>query len=502
MPAVKGTRRTDPVCGTCRKKSRKCDRTRPQCKRCIKHGLVCEGYQLNIQMYNMKNGALRKTRSITKDKHHQSSTTDTLAIMTPPSTTDAPSTTDGTDLTAARSPVTNEVCNATSTATPSATSLQLADMERERELLTHYLWICQSSPNPFETYILPLAHEHPGLMNAVLGLTACHISKPGILPRHYLFNSVIEYRLAAIQSLSALLVKEEQFGLNDMEEEIALAIVLMLVFQDLWDCGRSPQGAHLNGVTFLCDRLANPTRSLNRNRLFLVTALTWFDVSRGFSGPEKLAFPSSIRQFVAAEGGHILTALFGCPVEIFIALDEILTAGKRFWMKELDSHSFQALLDPVIAHLETWNPQLSRYPDDDPAWPLLAEAFRHTVLLRALRFPDSLKIPCTDPRIKASVNAILDISASMSRNSPYVKRLLFPLFVAGAETESPHQQQYALMCLENIRDLEGMSCRRSVFVLLRQTWEERKKSDGTKNVPWFQFTCSEDLIRQHDYLFF
>lgn len=95
------------------------------------------------------------------------------------------------------------------------------------------LWICQSSPNPFELYILPLAHEHRGLLDAVLGLTACHISKPGVLPRHYLFNAAIEYRLKAIQSLSALLAKEDRFGLSALEEEIALAIVLMLVFHDV-----------------------------------------------------------------------------------------------------------------------------------------------------------------------------------------------------------------------------------------------------------------------------
>ncbi|CAI6327303.1 unnamed protein product [Periconia digitata] len=454
-------------------------------------------------MYNMTNGALRKTRSATKDKQLPLATTEISTIMTPPSTVDS------TDLSTGTSPTNNETLVGNPPPVTSDNSMHFSDLEQERDMLRHYkqsvcpdLWICQSSPNPFETYILPLAHEHPGLLNAILGLTACHISKPGILPRHPLFNATIEYRVAAIQGLSALLLKEEQFGLNETEEEIALAIVLMLVFQDLWDCGRSPQGAHLNGVTFLCDRLANTSRNLGRNRLFLVTALTWFDVSRGFSGAEKLAFPSSIRKFVAAEGGHILNSLFGCPVQIFIALDEILTAGKAFLAKELGEDGYRAVLDPVIAHLQTWSPKLSRFPNDDFEWGLLGESFRHTAILRALRAPDATKIPCSDPRIKASVNAILDVSASMPRSSSYMKRLLFPLFVAGAETDSPHQQQYALMCLENIREMTGMSYRRSVFTILNDTWEDRRNSDGTGNIPWFNHTCSKDLIRQHDYLFF
>ena len=71
-----------------------------------------------------------------------------------------------------------------------------------------------------------------------------------------------------------------------------------------------------------------------------------------------------------------------------------------------------------------------------------------------------------------------------------MKRLLFPVFVAGAETESPHQQQYALMCLENIKEMTGSSYRRSVFPVLNQTWEDRQKSDSTRNVPWFEYVSS------------
>jgi hypothetical protein len=47
---------------TCRRKCRKCDRTKPECKRCISQGLVCEGYPLNIKMYGVEGGSLRKSR--------------------------------------------------------------------------------------------------------------------------------------------------------------------------------------------------------------------------------------------------------------------------------------------------------------------------------------------------------------------------------------------------------------------------------------------------------
>lgn len=89
------------------------------------------------------------------------------------------------------------------------------------------------APNPFEEHILPLAHQHPGLLEAVLGLTACHIAKPGREPKHALFTAAIQYRLAAMQYLSELLLKEESFGLNESEEEAAMAIVMILVLHDV-----------------------------------------------------------------------------------------------------------------------------------------------------------------------------------------------------------------------------------------------------------------------------
>lgn len=39
----------DPACGTCRKKCRKCDRSRPICNRCKDKGLHCEGYPPRFQ---------------------------------------------------------------------------------------------------------------------------------------------------------------------------------------------------------------------------------------------------------------------------------------------------------------------------------------------------------------------------------------------------------------------------------------------------------------------
>ena len=51
---------TDPVCGTCRRKCRKCDRTKPQCRRCTSKGLVCEGYETKFKIYGVDSGPKRR----------------------------------------------------------------------------------------------------------------------------------------------------------------------------------------------------------------------------------------------------------------------------------------------------------------------------------------------------------------------------------------------------------------------------------------------------------
>ena len=87
--------------------------------------------------------------------------------------------------------------------------------------------------NPFRSYILPLAYQHVGLLHALLGLSACHLGTSDNGASQKILTAALEHKLLAIQSLGALLLKEECFGLNDIEEELTLAVVLLLVLHDV-----------------------------------------------------------------------------------------------------------------------------------------------------------------------------------------------------------------------------------------------------------------------------
>lgn len=347
---------------------------------------------------------------------------------------------------------------------------------------------CEDRPEPYKTYILPLALQDERLLKAVLGFTNCHLATQPRISINRLNTAAIEYRVGALQDLSALLLKEERFCLSEDEEEVALAIVLMLVLHDTVECGKSKHGAHLNGVAFLCSRIAEREAAPSPSQMFLVSALTCFDIIRGFSGAEKLAFPQAVRHFVAKSNESIIHSLTGCPAEIFLAIGDTLALAKKFLAQELEEIDFRTSLDNILLHLQDWDPATCQYPNKDPEWKPFAEAFRHMAIIRAIRFPDPYDIPCTDSRIRTSVDAILDATTLISRRSPYFKRLLFPLFIAGTETASPHQQQYVAMCVEHMKEMTGVTYH-SVTSLLEKTWNDRKASDGTRNVPWHTHVC-------------
>ena len=187
---------------------------------------------------------------------------------------------------------------------------------------------------------------------------------------------------------------------------------------------------------------------------------------------------------------------------MFHRIGQVLGAGKSFLAQDISIQDFQAVLGNAEEFFRAWDPNQATYPTAHQEWRQLAEAYRHACLLRVLRFPDAFVISCDDPQIKLSVAAILDVCAAMPTDTGFYKRLLFPLFLAGADTSSPHQIHYASWRVGQIKHETGFQ-HPAMTDLLSQVWEERQNNArGWSNVPWMEFTCSELLSSQHAYLFF
>lgn len=65
---------SDPACGTCRKKSRRCDRGRPHCQRCISKGLLCDGYATRFKIYDLANNGGKARATATRASKRKTNT--------------------------------------------------------------------------------------------------------------------------------------------------------------------------------------------------------------------------------------------------------------------------------------------------------------------------------------------------------------------------------------------------------------------------------------------
>ncbi|KAF5722943.1 hypothetical protein FMUND_2300 [Fusarium mundagurra] len=362
----------------------------------------------------------------------------------------------------------------------------------DQTLSEHFIIHVPGLDNPFREYVLPLAYQHQGILHALLGLSACHMHNTGHANSQRLVTVSLGYRLSAIRSLASLLHKEDISRLTPTEEEHVLAMVLLLVLHDVCESGVSTHGAHLTGVSFLCKRIAcldtSPMRS--KTAMFLISALSWLDMIRGFSGAEKLSYSTEVRECVRDHGSLSLHTLVGCPPVMFFKIGQVLEAGKAYLAGDLPIDQFEQLLDGAEKFFRGWDPDQAVYPTNHQEWRHLAEAYRHACLLRVMRFPDAFAISCDDPRIKASVSAVLDVCATIPRGSVFYKRLLFPLFLAGADTCSPHQIHYASWCINEIKHSTGFQ-HPAMTELLTKVWDERRMNPrGWSNVPWMEFVSS------------
>ncbi|KIW48783.1 uncharacterized protein PV06_01348 [Exophiala oligosperma] len=554
MPATSTSRAPGPACETCRRRSRKCDRERPQCSRCLTKGLVCEGYPTQFKILGLdtgpkafkSNNTQKRKRAPPKPKKRSSNSNSNtesgsklppskkfnVAPIPPPASGSSPhqggpsifQTTTTPPITSFSSPPANSQCSSSSPSSASFASFtrstqldHILAQEQTWTRLNHFEnSLCEilsvhttMTTNPFRDHIIPLANQHSGLLHAVLGLSACHMINSGIDNTPKAHTAALEHRLSAIQELGALLLKEECFGLEDTEEVLSLAIVLILVLHDICESGKSFHGAHLNGVAFLCARIVAGPTTPSPTKTFLLAALSWLDILRGFTGAEKLAFAPSVRDFVYFADGFPLETAVGCPAELFRTVGLVLESGKAYRAQELSTDDFVADLEDAEERMRKWDVDQNVYPTQDPEWKLLADAYRHVCLLRILRFPNPFQTPCTDTRIVESVESILDDCAKMPWSSSMYKRLLFPLFMAGADTVSVHRQHYVKICIAEILDKTKFP-QPAVMEILDAVWQARSSLEVESplaqqeqgNVPWMEFTCSTSLKKQHDYLFF
>jgi hypothetical protein len=120
----------------------------------------------------------------------------------------------------------------------------------------------------------------------------------------------------------------------------------------------------------------------------------------------------------------------GCPRELVLIIGNVLEREKSHANGEYGVEQYIEILQRSIRKLYPWNSSGCIFPDDNPLWMHVAEAFRHADILRALRLLDITE-SAEAVRIQESVTAILDSIPDIPSDSCLIELTVLPLLWRG-----------------------------------------------------------------------
>ncbi|KAJ6188779.1 hypothetical protein N7519_003687 [Penicillium mononematosum] len=285
----------------------------------------------------------------------------------------------------------------------------------------------------------------------------------------------------------------------------------------IFESGISTHGVHITGALSICNQLRLPDTISRENErtIFFLGNLAWqvlsshfhpdayptrLDIIRSLADPRRLCFSPELRAAVATLSDLKFERVNGCPREIFLITGNVIEYAKAHATGKMETAEYERLLNACRYELYSWRLKPDRYPNDNPRWPAVAEAFRHACILHTSRLLDMAQ-PAEAPIIQNSVTAILDSLAEIPADCRLIELVVMPIFMAGTDALSPYARHYVLLRFDHIRSHGGVTSQMSVS-LLKSVWDARGRQakHDSSNIPWVWFTRDSGSERQHDYL--
>lgn len=521
----------DKACTTCRKKCRKCDRTQPTCRRCASKGLECGGYPDKFKFVGIASRGKWKglEKPLPKDElalglgrpHLQESTS---TLHTPELIQDSRAYSDSAPSDYLETPPTEEeevamigmedddefnIPRLPDVDIPETSIEELLRSRRTEHLLSYYdHYICpklsielDGTKNPFREYVLPLVYEHLGLLHAVLGLAACHLSRSPADDAHLCKTEALKHRLEAKRHLKDLLAAEAKHILPRSYRDVILAITHTVTLVDVCDSGIVRNGKHFDEVAHLLERLFIEHRTVgitSKRTIFLLESLAWFDLMRGVCGVENLAFSQDDRRKVIDASGPEFELMTGCHKSLFLIMGDVISHDIMHSKGEIPRSTLERILGRTERELLAWNENTALYPSTDLDWRIISDMHRHAFLLRVLSSRHRSHRSAELPIIQESVTKVLDAASEIPSSNSKSKTLLLPLFFAGMDAVSGHQKHYVTMRTREIMSQTSFST--LALTILDNVWATRAaqpKGDHS-HIPWIDMKCVHYSLFQGD----
>ncbi|KAI1610598.1 fungal-specific transcription factor domain-containing protein [Exophiala viscosa] len=473
-----------PACFGCRKRSKKCDRARPECRNCTARGLRCEGYPPKYR-FRLENAITRKTP---QEVLAGRAATATATILPPSeslpnsssrgegapcrSTSDddrhsARQASEATDWEPTESPRDErpnlpKTSNLPAFIAPKDEVLALPQSQR---LLSYYdeivcdavVIVNDRTLNPFREHILPLAYQNAAVLQSILLLSAHHELK---CTTHGISTDVAHNQ--GLADMGEALSRSLQSTSPD--DKTILVVTLHLALDDMYGTGvaAAETRAYLSQTSAVCEKLAAKASLLDPCEAFLVAAHTWIrTLSLIFALPKTTFTRDPCTKVISLDNQNI-DELTGCPKMIFSWIIDTLWDKSRYSRGEISRGMLHEALMERRHVLKTWD-VLDGFTSGPKT--ALEKSFQHACLLLILGMlpRHGLEGVVVDENIDVaeeimvSISTILDTAARIPENSSSHKKVLIPLCIAGFYTTIPHQQHYIELSIQEIAQQTGCS---------------------------------------------
>lgn len=360
----------------------------------------------------------------------------------------------------------------------------------DRALMNHYSTIVSSilsrrnsTNNPYNHYLLPMAQGNDLVLHCILALSANHWRK--LQPT--LGSRGLYHQGKAASALAQLLPHVDK-----QSADIALVASLLLCMTELFDGTSEGWKLHLKGAKRLLitlmtqqgEMLTGHYKFLLRLARFLDSAATTSTCRPPLIGDEEAEAAALNRLSFSPDEED--SAVYGIPKELFHLLDLVNTlADKRKTRVDRASEAaFRDEAQQVDESINHWSYEYggmsravySLSPSGDDVLHA-AVAFENAVRLRLHQVVEGYEL--TDPKVEQCVAGILEAVQKIRYGSPLEACVLFPLVMAGG---SCSKYEHRLIIQDRLLVMERTCGFGYVFNardLVERVWSRRDDTAGT-----------------------
>ncbi|KAI5793721.1 fungal-specific transcription factor domain-containing protein [Peziza echinospora] len=425
--------RTKTGCITCRKRKKKCDEEKPECKNCLKNSLYCEGYPDRVLWQSGKQ-KIEAQLTIPNDVRQaiEFHNTQMLTVVDLPNLIDGVETSD------------------------------------DRLLLDHFIFnisrvltLINDETNPFQEFIVPAAVQHRGLMHSLLCLSAAHLNVKGQqnfkVPWCYHFDKALQF------------LRKDSSIVNQSPTANDPAIAQMLIFCLTSICLGHTDGEyrpHMDAGMKWLDQCQTDTPYGK----FLFEIFMYHDVANSITSLDRrpsraltdYRLPGFILQPEAGVLLGVLDGLFIYLSKITILRDAVRDRRNRNIYPRIDYEMLSTAV-AIDSDIRSWVPP--NYPNSHRY--IAAQLYRQSTWVYLYRTIQPSK---PGSKIRRAVDTGLAHIQMLPQDSATQGIMLMPLFILGCAAFDPGQRPAIRERFESLYKYSGLKNIQAAFEAVERIW--------------------------------